>query len=74
MIIVRSFLGMLIHHSINNNLWDKSRQILNLSNEEAARHFTDVLLRGTLLHPGESAADGAQTMEAVEKRTKSHRQ
>ncbi len=46
MMVVRAFLGMLIHHSINNNLWDKARQILNISNEQAAREYTEILLRG----------------------------
>ncbi len=45
-IIVRAFIGMIIHHSLNNNLWDPKRRLLNLSNESAARHFTDILLRG----------------------------
>ena len=47
-IVVRAFLGMLIHHSLNNILWDKGRKIINISNEEAARSFTEVLLRGVL--------------------------
>lgn len=45
-IAVRSFLGMLIHHSLNNILWDKQRVILNISNEEAARNFAEILLGG----------------------------
>ena len=45
-IVVRSFLGMLIHHSLNNILWDKKRVILNISNEEAAKNFAEILLRG----------------------------
>jgi AcrR family transcriptional regulator len=45
-IVVRAFIGMIIHHSLNNNLWDPQRRLLNLSNESAARHFTDILLRG----------------------------
>jgi AcrR family transcriptional regulator len=47
-IIVRAFLGMLIHHSLNNILWDKERKLLNISNEEAARNFAEILLRGVL--------------------------
>jgi len=45
---VRVFLGSIIHHSLINLLWDKdpARRILQLSNEEAAREFTDILLRG----------------------------
>lgn len=45
-IVVRSFLGMLIHHSLNNILWDKKRVILNITNEEAAKNFAEVLLGG----------------------------
>jgi len=45
-VAVRAFLGMLIHHSLNNILWDKDRRLLNVSNEEAARNFAEILLRG----------------------------
>jgi AcrR family transcriptional regulator len=45
-IVVRSFLGMMIHHSLNNILWDKKRTILDISNEEAARNFAEILVRG----------------------------
>ena len=45
-VVVRAFLGMLIHHSLNNNLWDPSRRLLNITNEDAAREFTEILLRG----------------------------
>lgn len=51
-IIVRSFLGMLIHHSLNNILWDKKRKILDISNEEAARNFAEIILRGTAVQAG----------------------
>ena len=45
-VVVRAFLGMLIHHSLNNILWDKERKLLNIPNEEAARNFTEILLHG----------------------------
>lgn len=45
-IVVRALMGMLIHHSLNNILWDKSRLILDVTNEEAARSFVDILLKG----------------------------
>ena len=48
-IIVRSFIGMIIHHSLNNNLWDPNRRLLKISNEDAAKHFTDILLHGITL-------------------------
>ncbi len=47
-IVVRSFLGMLIHHSLNNILWDKNRRLLRITNEEAASNFADILLNGVL--------------------------
>ncbi|HEV2764740.1 MAG TPA: helix-turn-helix domain-containing protein [Pyrinomonadaceae bacterium] len=46
LVAVRAFTGMIIHHSVTNTLWDKQRTLLNISNEEAARVFTDILLRG----------------------------
>jgi AcrR family transcriptional regulator len=45
-IVVRSFVGMVIHHSLNNTLWDKTKRILNISNERAAKEFTNILLHG----------------------------
>jgi AcrR family transcriptional regulator len=45
-VVVRTFIGTLIHHSLNNNLWDPERRLLDISNEEAARAFTEVLLKG----------------------------
>ena len=45
-VVVRAFLGMLIHHSLNNILWDKKRTILNISTEKAAASFAEILLRG----------------------------
>ena len=45
-IAVRSLLGMLIHHSLNNILWDKKRRLLNVSNEVAAKNFAEILLSG----------------------------
>lgn len=45
-VAVRAFLGMLIHHSLNNILWDKKRIILDITNEEAAKNFAEILLNG----------------------------
>jgi AcrR family transcriptional regulator len=54
---VRVFIGTIINHSLSNILWDKdpARRILNLSNEEAAREFTEILLRGIVAGSGEGA-------------------
>lgn len=45
-VIIRAFVGMMIHHSLNNTLWDKKRRLLDISNEEAARSFAEILLKG----------------------------
>lgn len=45
-IVVRGFFGMVMNHSLNNNLWDPQRRLLSISNEKAAQHFTDILLNG----------------------------
>lgn len=45
-IVVRAFLGMMIHHSLNNILWDKKRRLLNITNEEAAKNFAEIILHG----------------------------
>jgi TetR/AcrR family transcriptional regulator len=50
-VVVRAFVGMIIHHSLNNNLWDRGRKLLNVSNEAAARHFTNILLDGISTAP-----------------------
>jgi AcrR family transcriptional regulator len=48
-IVVRCFIGMVMHHSLNNNLWDPDRRLLNISNEDAAKLFTEILLKGITL-------------------------
>ena len=51
-VAVRAFMGMLIHHSLNNILWDKKRVLLDISNEEAAKSFAEILLGGIRAEPG----------------------
>ena len=46
LVVVRAFTGSVIHHSLNNTLWDTSRTLLDISNERAAREFTGILLQG----------------------------
>ncbi len=53
-LFVRAFVGMLIHHSLNNNLWDRDRRLLDVTNEEAAKQFTEILLRGIKLENQEA--------------------
>ena len=51
LVIVRAFIGMIIHHSLNNNLWDRKQQLLKISNQAAAREFTNILLHGVASRP-----------------------
>lgn len=45
-VAVRAFAGMIIHHSLNNILWDKQRRLLDISNEQAAHEFATILFQG----------------------------
>jgi len=62
-IMVRSFIGMIIHHSLNNNLWDPKRRLLEISNEDAAKQFTNILLHGI------SVSDEGKPQRRVERKT-----
>jgi AcrR family transcriptional regulator len=44
--VVRAFVGMLIHHSLTNLLFDPEQKLLRISEEEAARSFATILLEG----------------------------
>jgi TetR/AcrR family transcriptional regulator len=79
---VRVFVGAVIHHSLVNLLWDKnpSSRLLNVSDEEAARDFAEILLRGIAADPAGSAPaakrpsarnrDGAADVKVSEGRNK----
>ena len=45
-VVVRAFVGMFVHHSLNNILWDKEQKLLKISSEDAAREFAEILLNG----------------------------
>lgn len=61
LVVVRAFTGMVIHHSITSILWDTHRPLLVVSNEEAAREFTEIVMRGI-------EASGAKESAASTKR------
>jgi AcrR family transcriptional regulator len=61
-IVVRAFVGMVIHHSLNNTLWDPKRRLLDITNERAAREFTEILLRGITNDSGETKTAKPQTL------------
>ncbi len=64
---VRCFVGSVIHHSLVNLLWDKdpARRIYKVSNEEAARQFAEILLRG--IGADHSAAAPARRGETLKR-------
>jgi AcrR family transcriptional regulator len=66
-LVVRAFNGAIIHHSLNNILWerDAARRIVNVPAEEAAREFTEILLRGVL-----AETDGRAPSLSRDKRAK----
>lgn len=59
-IVVRAFIGMIIHHSLNNNLWDPQRRLLKISNQDAAKQFTDILLKGISAGNGSKPDKGSR--------------
>ncbi len=66
-LVVRAFNGAIIHHSLNNILWERdcTRRIVNVAAEDAAREFTEILLRGVL-----SETDGRAPSLSRDKRPK----
>jgi AcrR family transcriptional regulator len=60
-VVVRAFIGMVMHHSLNNNLWDRKRSLLNISNKTAAREFANILLHGV------SRADDSSARSSLSK-------
>ena len=61
LIVVRAFIGMIVHHSLNNNLWDRKRKLLRVSNETAAREFTNILLCGVGANGGRKTSKKKRT-------------
>ncbi|PYS76789.1 MAG: hypothetical protein DMF66_12825 [Acidobacteria bacterium] len=57
-LVVRAFNGAIIHHSLNKILWerDAARRLVNVPAEEAAREFTEILLRGIVAETGAGAS------------------
>ncbi|MFV0387151.1 MAG: TetR/AcrR family transcriptional regulator [Pyrinomonadaceae bacterium] len=45
-LVVRAFLGMVTHHSLNNTLWKDRQKLLDISDEDAAEGFAKILLNG----------------------------
>src|SRR5213080_3225939 len=69
LVVVRAFIGMIIHHSLNNNLWDRKQQLLKISNEAAARQFTDILLHGVAA--GNPSANDSARRKVIQRRKRS---
>jgi len=69
LVVVRAFIGMIIHHSLNNNLWDRKQQLLKISNQTAARQFTDILLHGVAVAPPARSSRGTRKTTQLRKRS-----
>jgi AcrR family transcriptional regulator len=67
-IVVRAFVGAVIHHSLNNTLWDTKRSLLDISNERAAEEFARIILEGVKTR--ERVADKPKRAAAVSSRKK----
>jgi AcrR family transcriptional regulator len=72
-IVVRAFIGMVIHHSLNNNLWDRKRRLLKISNQAAARKFTEILLRGVTRDQSQRGGGMNEPTRKTSGKRKSHR-
>ena len=62
-VVVRCFIGMVMHHSLSNNLWDPKHRLLDISNEQAAKHFTDILLNGISTNANSGKRNGKRTRQ-----------
>ena len=60
-VVVRALVGMIMHHSLNNNLWDPQRRLLNITDEQAARDFTGILLQG-ITNPSMHSKKGGRAL------------
>lgn len=69
-VVVRAFIGMIIHHSLNNTLWDTKRNLLNITNEEAARAFAEILFKGILVKPAQAHAEKSKRSSQSTRTTK----
>lgn len=56
-LVVRAFIGMFVHHSLNNILWDKDQKLLRVSNAEAAGEFAAILLNGIRKYPEDAVPE-----------------
>jgi AcrR family transcriptional regulator len=70
LVVVRAFIGMIIHHSLTNNLWDRNQQLVKISNQAAAHIFTDILLHGVVNAGGADNAQRRQKVTQGRKRSK----
>jgi AcrR family transcriptional regulator len=68
-IVVRAFVGAVIHHSLNNTLWDTERRLLDIPNDRAADEFARILLGGVAVQPPRAAkTNRAAPRRAVKKK------
>lgn len=64
-VVVRAFVGAVIHHSLNNTLWDTGRTLLDIPNERAAEEFARILLHGVSTVPAQRPAKRQRAPEEI---------
>jgi TetR/AcrR family transcriptional regulator len=69
-VVVRAFLGMVIHHSMNNTLWDKERRLIDIPNARAAEEFARILLAGVSARGREGGGGGRDVRETSTRRAR----
>ncbi len=72
-VVVRALIGMTMHHSLNNSLWDPARRLLDITNERAAREFTDILLKGITNPEKQSKVTGRASLNRAPSKKKKQR-
>jgi AcrR family transcriptional regulator len=72
-IVVRAFVGAVIHHSLNNTLWDTKRSLLDIPNDSAADEFTNILLHGIAQPPRDARRKRGSTPRVKKRKQPSAR-
>ncbi len=65
LVVARAFIGMIVNHSLVNTLFDPQRSLLDITNEQAARDFTDIILKGIASGKSPARRGGANGKQAA---------
>lgn len=73
MVAGRAFIGMIVYHSLVKTLFDKSRSLLDITDESAAHEYTEIFLKGISARHATARAEtskSAFTVNSKKKQTK----